>query len=153
MDTATDKAIARPTGTDRRAGDHTTLTAPPAGSERPALPTRPAASDPRSPGGPARLWLKDGDTQYPLAVGVNSVGRLPENMIVLGDELVSRWHCAVVVDTDGRCEVYDLTSRNGTALNGKKITGPTRVRPGDQIAIGAHRLTLVAADAEAVPPA
>jgi pSer/pThr/pTyr-binding forkhead associated (FHA) protein len=151
MDMATGKATARACETDRRAADHSTLTGHAAGSERPAQPTQTTASDSRPPGGPVRLWLQDGDTSHPLAVGVNSVGRLPENAIVLGDDLVSRWHCAVVVDTDGRCEVYDLTSRNGTALNGKKITGPTRVRPGDQIAIGAHRLTLV--EVAAGPPA
>lgn len=95
------------------------------------------------PGGPTPFYLRDGDAQHPLSVGVNSVGRLPDNNVVIRDEHVSRRHCAVVIHSDGRCEVHDIASKNGTVLNGKKIAGPTRIRPGDQIVLCTRKLTLI----------
>lgn len=101
---------------------------------------------PLLPNGPTHYWLKDGDTLYPLAVGVNSVGRLPDNSVVIRDEHVSRRHCAVVVHSDGRCEIHDIASKNGTVLNGKRIVGPTRIRPGDLITLCTRKLALVEAE-------
>ena len=43
-----------------------------------------------------------------------------------------------------RCEVHDVASKNGTVLNGKKITGPTKLQPGDQITLCTRKLTFVA---------
>ena len=103
------------------------------------------------PGAVAQFWLRDGETMHQLALGVNSVGRLPDNGVVLRDEHVSRRHCAVVIHTDGRCEVHDIASKNGTILNGKKISGPTKIRPGDQLDLCTRKLTFVAE--YAAPPA
>jgi len=89
-------------------------------------------------------YLKDSGNVYPLHLGVNSVGRLPDNDVVLRDEHVSRRHCAVVVHTDFRCDLHDVASKNGTILNGKKIAGPTKLRPGDQITLCTRKLTFVA---------
>jgi pSer/pThr/pTyr-binding forkhead associated (FHA) protein len=116
-------------------GDGDTMTAPPI-----------------VPGGPTHLWIKDGDTLHPLGLGVNSVGRLPDNSVVIRDEHVSRRHCAVVVHSDGRCEVHDIASKNGTILNGKRINGPTRIRAGDQLLLCSRKLTLVADDRTPLPP-
>lgn len=88
-------------------------------------------------------WLQDGEQLHQLSVGVNSVGRLPDNAIVLRDEHVSRRHCAIVIHHDGRCELHDVASKNGTVLNGHKINGPTRLKPGDQITLCARRLTFL----------
>ena len=93
---------------------------------------------------PAKLngafWLDDGVDHHPLVVGVNTVGRLSENFVVLRDQHVSRRHCAVVVHRDGTCEVHDVASKNGTILNGRKINGPTRLRPGDQLLLCSKKL-------------
>ena len=94
-------------------------------------------------------WLRDGDASYPLVLGVNSVGRLPDNMVCVRDECVSRRHCAVVIHRDGRCEVHDVASKNGTVVNGHRIAGPTRLRPGDQLTLCARRLTFLAGPPEA----
>lgn len=102
-----------------------------------------ATCPPLIPGGPTHFWLRDGETLHPLEVGVNSVGRLPDNTVAIRDEHVSRRHCAVVVHSDGRCELHDIASKNGTILNGKRINGPTRIRPGDQILLCTRKLTLV----------
>ena len=37
-------------------------------------------------------YLKDGNNVYPLHLGMNSVGRLPDNDVVVRDECVSRRH-------------------------------------------------------------
>ncbi|CAN5558697.1 hypothetical protein BH11PLA2_BH11PLA2_04190 [soil metagenome] len=91
----------------------------------------------------ALYFLKDGETLHKLVVGVNSVGRLPDNQVVLADDHVSRRHCAVVIHSDGRCELHDVASKNGTLINGKKITGPTPMVTGDQISLCGKMLELV----------
>lgn len=87
------------------------------------------------------FYLKDGSNIYPLHVGMNSVGRLPDNDVVVRDECVSRRHCAVLIHSDLRCELHDVASKNGTLLNGKKIAGPTRLQSGDQILLCNRRLS------------
>jgi pSer/pThr/pTyr-binding forkhead associated (FHA) protein len=96
-----------------------------------------------SPGVALTYWVQDGDKLHPLSVGINSIGRLPDNSVVLRDEHVSRRHCAVVIHRDGRCEIHDIASKNGTVLNGKKIAGPTRLRPGDTIVLCTRKLTFL----------
>ncbi len=109
----------------------------------------PTVSSP--PGLAQSYWLQDGDHLHALSSGVNSVGRLPDNTVVLKDEHVSRRHCAIVIHRDGRCELHDIASKNGTVLNGHKITGPTRLKPGDQIVLCARKLTFLAGNPS--PPA
>jgi hypothetical protein len=87
------------------------------------------------------FYLKDGLNVYPLHVGMNSVGRLPDNDVVIRDECVSRRHCAIVVHSDLRCELHDVASKNGTLLNGKKIPAPTRLQSGDRITLCARQFT------------
>lgn len=113
---------------------------------------------PPAPGGPVAtgrftFYLKDGTNVYPLRLGMNSVGRLPDNDVVIRDECVSRRHCAVLVHTDLRCELHDVASKNGTQLNGKKISGPTRLQSGDQILLCNRKLTFHVTDAAPEPAA
>ena len=96
-------------------------------------------------------WLQDGDHVHQLSVGVNSVGRLPDNQVVLRDEHVSRRHCAIVVHRDGRCEVHDVASKNGTLVNGRKIASPTMLRPGDTLLLCTRKLTFLAGPQGAEP--
>lgn len=93
------------------------------------------------------FYLKDGVNVYPLHFGLNSVGRLPDNDVVIRDECVSRRHCAVVIHHDLRCELHDVASKNGTLLNGKKIPAPTKIQSGDQITLCNRRLTFHMAEA------
>lgn len=80
-----------------------------------------------------RFWLVDQECLYPLKVGLNTVGRAPENDVVVQDAYVSRRHCAILVHAGDACELHDTASKNGTYLNGKKIGGPTPLNPGDEI--------------------
>jgi pSer/pThr/pTyr-binding forkhead associated (FHA) protein len=104
--------------------------------DTPAKPKLPAISN-------TVYSLKDGTTLHRLIIGINSVGRLPDNQVVLADDHVSRRHCAVVVHSDGRCELHDIASKNGTLLNGKRISGPTVMTAGDQITLCGKMLELV----------
>jgi pSer/pThr/pTyr-binding forkhead associated (FHA) protein len=101
----------------------------------------PPGGVPGSPAGRFTFYLKDGSNVYPLHVGMNSIGRLPDNDVVVRDECVSRRHCAIVIHSDLRCELHDVASKNGTLLNGKKIPGPTRMQSGDQITLCNRKLT------------
>jgi len=80
---------------------------------------------------------------WELRLGINSVGRLPDNQICLDDPSVSRRHCAVVVHSNFHIEVHDIASKNGTAVNGHPISGSTEIKQGDEIAVGEHRLVLI----------
>jgi pSer/pThr/pTyr-binding forkhead associated (FHA) protein len=99
------------------------------------------------------FYLKDGNNVYPLHMGLNSVGRLPDNDVVIRDECVSRRHCAVVIHHDLRCELHDVASKNGTLLNGKKIPNPTKLQSGDQITLCNRRLTFHISEAASEPAA
>ena len=81
------------------------------------------------------FFIQDGDHVHPLKLGINSVGRLPDNSVIIRDECVSRRHCAIVVHKDGTCELHDVASKNGTVLNGSRIAYPTRIAPGDTITL------------------
>ncbi|HZU39266.1 MAG TPA: FHA domain-containing protein [Gemmataceae bacterium] len=75
----------------------------------------------------------DKDAVYPLKVGLNTIGRLPDNDVVVPDPFVSRRHCAILVHSTQGCELHDVASKNGTFLNGRRLAGPTPLVSGDEI--------------------
>jgi hypothetical protein len=89
-------------------------------------------NDNRPPAG-LKYWLVDRDYVYPLKVGLNTVGRSPDNDVVVQDAYVSRRHCAILVHAGDGAELHDTASKNGTYLNGRKLSGPTRLTSGDEI--------------------
>ncbi len=89
------------------------------------------------------FWLRDKAGTYALKVGVNTIGRLPDNDVVLSGEFVSRRHCAILVHAGDGCEVYDTASKNGTFINGAKLSGPMTLSPGDQIRMCDHEVTFM----------
>ncbi len=95
------------------------------------------------------LWLHDSDGIYPLKPGLNSIGRMPDNDVVISDGSVSRRHCAIVVHAGGGCELHDTASKNGTFLNGQRINGPTRLVAGDEILMCDHKIVF---QSDSAPP-
>lgn len=95
--------------------------------------------------GSIQCWILDRGRKLPLKIGMNSVGRLPDNDVIIDDATVSRRHCAVLVHSDLSFELHDVASKNGTLLNGKKITGPTQIRDGDEITLCERRLIFLSA--------
>jgi ABC transport system ATP-binding/permease protein len=64
------------------------------------------------------------------------IGRAPESDLVVPDLSVSRVHAELRNLGDGRYEIADLGSHNGTFVNGQRIARPTTVTEQDLIGIG-----------------
>lgn len=62
-----------------------------------------------------------------------TIGKLPDNILVIDNKMVSRHHAKIVMDRGGRYELIDLGSKNGTYVNGRKVRGSQTVKPGDRI--------------------
>lgn len=71
-----------------------------------------------------------------------SVGRGSTNDLVVDDLLVSRKH-AVLRHREAGLEIQDLGSRNGTYVNGQRVT-KAEVGEGDVVAIGHHQFRVAA---------
>ncbi len=84
---------------------------------------------------------------------VTTIGRSATNRIVLQDEACSRNHCEVFF-SEGEWRLRDLSSRNGTTLRGRAVSGDALLHPGDVISIGACRLAFTTSlDEPPTPPA
>ncbi len=89
----------------------------------------------------AKLYLKFEQAvlkEYPLAHGVASIGRLPDNLIQVDNLAVSGHHARIYWDA-GRYIVEDSQSLNGTYLNQQRIATAV-LKNGDEILIGKHTL-------------
>lgn len=64
-----------------------------------------------------------------------SIGRLPENGLVLNDTLVSRKHCVIELRAD-KWWVRDENSRYGTYVNEAKVEGEVAIQAGDVLRVG-----------------
>ncbi len=71
------------------------------------------------------------------------VGRAHDNTIVLSENTVSRHHCSMFRDDQGRAILEDLESRYGTYLDGDAVEGPTPVTPGQKIKVGEWTIKVV----------
>jgi predicted component of type VI protein secretion system len=95
-----------------------------------------------------RIWLT-GERGEPRSVALAKertvIGRSPEADVVIDDEAVSWNH----LEIERRGDVLlatDLDSSNGTALNGESLDRPRRLRGGDVLTLGGHRLEIAAGD-------
>jgi predicted component of type VI protein secretion system len=89
-----------------------------------------------------RLWVSSsGEAPHSIALtGERTVvGRSPEADVRLDDEAVS-WNHLEIERKGDVLMATDLDSRNGTALNGEPLDRPRRLRDGDTLIVGGHRL-------------
>ncbi|GFN24013.1 MAG: FHA domain-containing protein [Thermoanaerobacteraceae bacterium] len=77
--------------------------------------------------------IKKGEI-YPLGENI-IIGRDQLSDIVLSETHVSGRHAAITRQGN-RWQIRDLGSTNGTYVNGKRITGPVDLAPGDEVRIG-----------------
>lgn len=75
--------------------------------------------------------------EYPTGVMV-TIGRLPDNVVIIDNPAVSSHHACVHRDGD-QFIVEDLQSTNGTFVNEKRVTRHT-LRDGDVVLIGKHQI-------------
>jgi ABC transport system ATP-binding/permease protein len=74
-----------------------------------------------------------------------TIGRDPENDIVLHHPIVSRKHARITkTGTDGEYEIEDLGSTNGTFVNGERVVEPHLLHRGDRIYVGPIKLVFEA---------
>ena len=81
-----------------------------------------------------------------------TLGRAPDNDVVLHDERASRCHAEIVPGTTG-WTIRDLKSRNGTLVGGRLISDEQRLTPGDVVRIGMVELTFGDGDPPTDPEA
>jgi hypothetical protein len=79
-------------------------------------------------------------TVFPLQP-VTSIGRAPTNTVAIPEPYASAQH-ALLTLREGQWWLEDQASRNGTLLNGTRLTGPTVVSAGDVIGVGLTQLKL-----------
>lgn len=82
---------------------------------------------------------------FPLSVGESVIGRAPDVQVPLLDSEVSRQHARLTL-AEGRIQLEDLASTNGTRVNGEPLAGAITLQAGDRVAVGGHVLKLVALD-------
>jgi ABC-type multidrug transport system ATPase subunit/pSer/pThr/pTyr-binding forkhead associated (FHA) protein len=92
-----------------------------------------AAADPLSEFGPVTAT-------HQVSRGV-TIGRAPDNQVVIGELTVSRHHAVLSGTPDGGYELVDLKSHNGTYVNGRRIER-VRVRESDVVGIGTTNFRL-----------
>src|SRR5579864_6713545 len=80
-----------------------------------------------------------------VAVGTKevSIGRSPDNGLVIDNPAVSHYH-ARVFNEEGRMMIEDFGSMNGTFVNGQRVK-MVMLKPGDAVTVGKH--TIVVSDA------
>lgn len=89
---------------------------------------------------------------HPLVAERTTIGRSSVNHLIIPDLALSRHH-AVVQSRDGRYEIEDLGSRNGTYVNEQPVRDPVRLEDGDQIRFGSCRAFFFSGEtAGRVPP-
>ncbi|MDX6354874.1 MAG: transport system ATP-binding/permease protein, partial [Streptomyces sp.] len=116
--------------------------------QQPPQPPRQQAGPPQQPaahvpGGAPGFGERNPTTFHQLALGrVMKIGRALENELVVSDLQVSRYHAEFRAHPDGRYEIVDLGSHNGTYVNGQPIQRHL-LAPNDIVGVGHSTFRLV----------
>jgi hypothetical protein len=95
------------------------------------------------------MWVGSTRDRIPLRGEEITIGQASTNDVPLAfDRTVSRVHC-VIEPVASRWCVRDLSSRNGTFVNGERIWGEQPLRAGDEIRAGTVRFVVRLDDAGA----
>ena len=79
--------------------------------------------------------------EIPVNKQVLTIGRRPDNDVQVADQNVSGYHCNIF-RRELDLLIEDVTSMNGTLLNGAKLTRPTELSDQDTIRIGPTQFTI-----------
>jgi hypothetical protein len=112
----------------------------------PSRPARPAPSRPARPA-PSRT-LPPAPLAFPRGAGDSfTIGRSPQCDLAIADMTVSRVHATLERTADGWL-LTDLSSTNGTRVNGWRTRGRVPVTAGDVVSFGNAQYSLRAVDSE-----
>lgn len=84
-------------------------------------------------------WLESSSRERTYLGESCQIGRGSNNTLTLPSEKVSRRHAMIHAQGDNEFWLIDLGSANGTYLNGRRVSQPTRLADSDVITIGDHR--------------
>ena len=88
----------------------------------------------------AKLIIFTGDEPQECSLqAFNTLGRHPNNTIQVLDRIVSKEHAEIVKLPDGRYELRDLGSLNGTFMDGERVDRRV-LQNGDEITFGSTRV-------------
>jgi S1-C subfamily serine protease len=138
-------------------GPGSTVPMPAVAQTQPQAPAQPAPAPPPlppRPGTPAMLRLSvlagpDRGKHLDLGYDARIIGRDDDSALILTDPRVSGHHVQARMLPDGRAEVTDLGSSNGTLVRGEPLDRPTVLDDGTQLQIG-DTVLVVARGAEGV---
>jgi pSer/pThr/pTyr-binding forkhead associated (FHA) protein len=95
-------------------------------------------------------WRLESEGDDPVVLRIapgamKTVGRGARAEFIQDAALVSRIHCRLTADPSGQLIIEDLSSTNGTSVNGAPV-GRAVVKAGDTVTLGRVRFTVSAAD-------
>lgn len=122
--------------------------------QKPQQPQQPQVPQQQGPGAgsggvagaPPVYGDRSPTTFHQLALGRKMrIGRALENELVVSDLQVSRHHAEFTATPDGRFEIHDLGSHNGTYINGQPVakSGTALIGPNDIVSVGHSTFRLV----------
>src|SRR5437016_4960936 len=88
-----------------------------------------------------------------IDAGKLTIGRIAGNELQLSDEKISRHHAVIEVQDAGRVLLRDLGSRNGTFVDGRRISGSCVLKGGEQLRLGDQQLRVEAGSGQPGQPA
>jgi pSer/pThr/pTyr-binding forkhead associated (FHA) protein len=85
-------------------------------------------------------WILTSGGDQPIVLrlppgSIKTVGRTARADFIVDAALISRLHCRLTADTSHQLLVEDLSSTNGTLVNGKRVDRSV-LKPGDVVTIG-----------------
>jgi DNA-binding winged helix-turn-helix (wHTH) protein len=95
----------------------------------------PGEGEGAEPSANLRFRVVRGKRTFLLFDGENVLGRDPEARVSIDHASVSRHHARISI-RNGKAEIEDLRSRNGTFVSGRPVTTPAALEDGDVIGLG-----------------
>lgn len=84
---------------------------------------------------PAPCWLSWGARRVPLSMGDNVIGRDPAADVYIDAVGISRRHALIAIDGE-QVTLVDLSSKNGTFINGTRITARVPLAGDTELRLG-----------------
>lgn len=94
-----------------------------------------AGATERSAAGVTAYFLRHLSSHFPLLEGENVIGRDPTCAVMIDEPGVSRYHARITISGPS-ATIEDIGSKNGTFVEGQRVTTARILPPGTQIRLG-----------------